>query len=154
MRRFALIMVLATACAGPVLADPPASEKASRQAVLDFITAYKKCDLKGAMEVSSVPWLYDFTVTYKTNDELKDQLRLCLRPFRNNELFTDKITVVYTYPRFRESIRKYHADWLDDLLTKDDFVVGVQKRNEPKYNIFIFVRIKDGKAKVAGYAGG
>jgi hypothetical protein len=147
-------MLLAAVSWAPAFADAPSGEKAARQAVLDFIGFYKKCDLDGAMRASSVPWLYDFTVTYKTEAELKDQLRLCLRPFRNTEQFTDKITGVHTYPEFREKIRKYHASWLDDLLTKDDYVVAVQKRNEPKFNIFIFVRMKSGKATVAGYAGG
>jgi hypothetical protein len=152
MKRISLVL-LAGLCLAAAPSDPPAGEKAARQAALDFIKCYKARDLDGALGCSSVPWLYDFTITFKTEEDLKNHLRLSLKPTRKSEVFSDKVQYVKTYPELRAKIRAYHAKWIDEVLTKDDYVVAVQQLNQPKFNILVFVRMKDGKGKVVGYAG-
>src|SRR4051794_16369280 len=70
-------------------ADPPSGEAAARQVALDFIKSYKARDKDRMLQLSSVPWLYDFTVTLKTRQQLDDHLRVTAAAKRQSENFTD-----------------------------------------------------------------
>ena len=106
------------------------------------------------MRLSSLPWMYDFTVTIKTEKELKDFLRGCIRPGNKGQPFSETVRYVNTYADFRPKIGKDSLrKWLDDLLTKQDYVVALPNKADPNSNDYIFVHYRNKKATVAGYGG-
>ena len=150
------ILVCAMAARG---VDPPSGQAESRQAALDFIKAYKARDKNRMLELSSVPWLYDFTATFKTRPELEKFLDALAAGRRKNETFSETVRFVNTYAEFRPKIGKeryrkerYRKE-LDQLLASEDFVVAFQNPREAKFNVYLFVRWKESKARIAGYSG-
>jgi hypothetical protein len=138
--------------AGLAAADPPpGAEAQARQAALDFVRAYNARDLDRACALSSAPLLYDFTAVFKTPDEVKDHLRLCLRRSAKSP-FTEEARSATRYDDFRAKIQDKHRRWLDQVLGREDLVVAVKSAAEPKFNVYLFVRVKDKVAHVAGWA--
>jgi hypothetical protein len=135
-------------------ADTPPGQARARQAALDFIKAWKARDKDQMLQLSSVPWLYDFTITFKTRQQLEDHLRLTAAASRKSATFTDTVRFVSTYSEFRPKIgKKYYLKWLDEVLTPEDFVVAVQSPANAKDNVYLFVRWKKQQARIAGYSG-
>ncbi len=136
------------------LDDAKAGEEAAKKIALEFIKAYKDRDLDALMSQSTLPWMYDFTVTIKTEKELKDFLRSCIRPGNRGQPFTDTVRYVITYGEFRPKIGKeYPRKCLDELLTNEDYIVALPNKADPRINDYIFVRYKNKKATIAGYGG-
>jgi hypothetical protein len=135
-------------------ADAPSGQAEARQVALDFIKAYKDRDKDRMLELSSVPWLYDFTETFKTRPKLEEFLGEVAAARRKNETFSETVLFANTYAVFRPKIGKEHCrKWLDQLLAPEDLVVAVQSPTEAKFNVYLFVRWKESKARIAGYAG-
>jgi hypothetical protein len=159
MNRWTSVVWLATVviCAAAIIAqaaDPPPGQAQARQAALDFIKAWKARDKDRMLQLSSVPWLYDFTITFQTRQQLDDHLRLTAAASRKSETFTDTIRFVSPYAQFRPKIGKEHyRKWLDELLTPEDFVVAVPSPANAKDNVYLFVRWKEQQARIAGYSG-
>jgi hypothetical protein len=134
--------------------DAPSGQAEARQAALDFIKAFKARDKDQMLELSSIPWLYDFTETFKTRAKLEEFVGQLAAARRKNEEFSKTVRFVNTYAEFRPKIGKaYYRKWLDELLTPEDFVVAVQSPTQAKFNVYLFVRWRESKARIAGYAG-
>jgi hypothetical protein len=105
------------------------------------------------LQLSSIPWLYDFTETFKTRAKLEEFVGQFAAARRNNTL-SKTVHYVNTYAEFRPKIGKaYYRKWLDELLTPEDFVVAVQSPTNAKDNVYLFVRWKTQQARIAGYSG-
>jgi hypothetical protein len=145
------ILVCVTASRG---VDPPSGQVEARQAALDFIKAFKASDKKRMLELSSVPWLYDFTATFETRPEIEKFLAGLAVARRKNETFSETVRFVNTYAEFRPKIGKErYRKWLDKVLAPEDFVVALQSPTESKFNVYLFVHWKESKARIAGYSG-
>jgi len=138
----------------PTQAKPPTGEEEARRVALDFIKAFDDRSVDDMLRLSTLPWHFDFTITYETQEDLKNHLLLSARPTLKGQVFTKTIQFVQKYADFGPKIGKpYYRKQLDKLLSKDDFVVAVQRPKDPKSSVYLFVRIKDGKASICGYAG-
>jgi hypothetical protein len=134
--------------------DAKAGAEAAKKAALEFTKAYKDRDLDALIRQSTLPWMFDFTVTIKTETELRDFLRSCIRPGNKAQQFPDTVRFVNSYADFRPKVGKeYYRKWLDELLAKDDYVVALPSKSDPNANVYIFVHYKNKKASIAGYGG-
>ena len=125
---------------------PKDPKQLAKEAAEQFLKAAKAKNLDGLMKIADVPW-YSDGVVVKDRDELKQGLEFSLRGTRPPPSEVIRIT---TYGEIRELLKKDRREPADEVLVKDDLAVFVGQKGKPMG--VLFVRVRDGKAKVTGTA--
>ena len=126
----------------------------ARAAVEQFFKAFKAKDLEGLVKTADVPFCREGGKNIEKRDDLEKFFRKALRA-RDPSNDTIVIKLVTTLPKLEESDGKFTDDErkvVEEVLGKDHRVVKVEwnRFGEGVHKTLIFVRLLDGKAKVAG----
>jgi len=138
---------------GLIYPGSPKAEDQAKEVVGKFIKAFKAKELDKLLEVVDVPWVDDLAKgeVIKTKEALKKHLQALLQESKPENL--GEVLRVVAFSKLRDKIKQEEIrKMLDQVISKEDLVVeyGVGKRERS----IALVRVRDGKAKIVGGAGG
>jgi hypothetical protein len=120
----------------------------SKEVVEQFMKALKAETTEAALKVADVPFFWDGKEVIKEREELK---KAFAQVFAEKDLTQIEYTIkeVSTLEKMREKLSEKERELLKDVLEKDDRVVFVELKSDAF--LAVMVRIREGKAKVAGF---
>jgi len=147
-----LAVALLVAFTSPVPAAEKNEDKA-KEAAVAFLKAVKSKDVDAVMKVSAAPFAYrdgDKPAVLKAEAAIKTWGKERLEEIKDADKIPTEIEKIVSFAEVKEKI-KDEADrkTVEDVVGKDGFVAIITADDKM---IPIFVRIKDGKAKVVGIA--
>ena len=133
----------------PAPALDPKAEAQAREVVGPFLTAVKNNEPDAARKMTDLPWYAAATDNViKDGEALAAHLNKRLSHI-DPEKVSSRVVEVVPYSAFRDTVKNEGIRKnLDEVLSKDDLVVRMAPESEVPY---VFVRIRDGKAKVIGF---
>jgi hypothetical protein len=151
MRLFAVVLLVGF-MASSASADP--NEDRAKAAAIDFLKALKAKDLDAAMKLSGTPFAYrdgDNLALLKDEDAIKKWLKERLAEIKDpNEIPTKLNGGVFLWADVKEKVRNMEQrKTLEEIVGKDGFVAVTMADGK---NVPILVRVKDGQAKIVGFA--
>jgi hypothetical protein len=161
MKRVLVSAVLAaglTGCAGPAPTSAPApapdpkAEAQAREVVGQFLGGLRAKDLDALKKATDVPW-YDTGADRVITDgeELAAHLNKRMSHTEAEKVPTT-ISEVAPFSATRDTVKNQELrGHLDKVLSKDDLVVRMAAKGDI---VYVFVRIRDGKARVVGFSAG
>ncbi len=145
------LLLAALPCVGQDRAPAPADQaKAAAEA---FMKGFQLLNLDDILKTVDVPWFHDGkTVIYETK-ELEADFGKLLERYRGTPKVKYELTKQHAYGAARDKLEPSKRKLVDEVLTEKDFLQVVQLTNPDtgkKETVILFVRVKDGKAKVVG----
>jgi hypothetical protein len=154
MRTLAAITVLVLAGSVATAADTDADK--AKDVTLAFLKAVKAKDVDAVMKTVDAPFVFDYGATSPKTVEKADDLKAAVKALLEDvepEKIPTEVGTVYDMAAFAklaaEKGANAEADKAVKLVGKSGYVVTMKAKNGREI-IGIFVRIKDGKALVAG----
>lgn len=127
------------------------AEKANAQArevVEKLAKAVKAKDIDAVMKIVDVPFFWDGKKTIKDRDDLRKEIVGVFAEKDFSEV-TLEVKEVFTVEVVQGKLKEKERELLKDVVTKDDRVV-LLGTNMDKDKVAVFVRLRDGKARVVG----
>jgi hypothetical protein len=147
-----LVAALVVAFTAP-LAFADANEDRAKAVALDFLKAMKAKDLDAVTKLTDTPFVYrdnDNLALLKDDTTLKKWLKERLAEIKDTDEIPTKLSGVFPFADVKEKVRnEQQRKTIEEVLGKDGFVAVVMADGK---NIPILVRVKDGKAKIVGFA--
>jgi NAD(P)H-hydrate repair Nnr-like enzyme with NAD(P)H-hydrate dehydratase domain len=144
--QFVLALALVAAPAAPV-PKLPDREALAKEAATQFVTALKAGDGEAMLKVADVPFCWDCVRVVKDAKELGTAFD---RVPKDKDLAQLKLEVkeVFAGEKLPEKVSKSARPMASEFAKNIDFVVVMKLERDV---IAVFVRVRDGKAKVCGF---
>jgi len=126
------------------------NEKLARQAAEEFLKAVKAEDLDATMKAVDVPFFMDGQRNIKDRDELRKEFA-SIYDKKDLTQIAFEVKEVHAFEKFQDKFSEKDRELLKEVAGKGDFIVHVEIATPGKKEaVALVVRLRDGKAKVAG----
>jgi hypothetical protein len=143
---FILAVVLVGAPAAPV-PKVPDREALAKEVAAQFMKAMKAEDRDAVLKLTDVPFCWDCARVVKDAKELGTHFDSAFKDKDLTELEFE-VKEVFAGEKLPELVSKRARDTATAFAKEVDFVVSVKLKRD---GLAVFVRVRDGKAKVCGF---
>jgi len=154
LKSLPLLLIVSLPVPAAVAHAEDATDKLARQAVEQFIVAYRTSDIKGMMEAVETPWFHNAKEVIQTREQLQREFHKELGRDKDRANLKHIITQVVTYKSVREKLREEERKLADEVIGPEDRValarLGKEVDGGQGDKVAFLVRIRDGKARVVG----
>ncbi len=152
MRMLAVAVLFAFAAPPLAAADNDKDEDKAKEAALALLKAVKAKDLDALMKLTTAPFVYrdgDKPMLHKEAADVKAWFKEKLDGLKNTDKVPTEIDRVVPLSELRDKIKdEDDRKLIEEAVGKDGFAAFLTTADDKK--VVILIRIKDGKAKVAG----
>lgn len=126
------------------------AEKQAIETARQFVAAAKKKDVAGALRHADAPWWQDERSVVKTRADLQKHFQERFGTPGPIAKLKFEIVSSLEWARLRKILSRNEVEQGDTVFRADDFLVFVGSRSKDEPSGYLIIRIRGGKAAVAG----